>query len=130
ELIEKNGAALKELVIRYIGLWKLEREFLSWVEEHTAFCDTLVDRIVPGFPQANVDELWNEIGFEDQLIVTAEPYHLFVIQGPPYVEQLLPGPDVGLNIIFTDDLDLYRTRKVRILNGGHTCLTPVALLHG
>lgn len=130
ELIEKNGAALKALVTRYAGLWKLENDFLAWVEDHITFCNTLVDRIVPGFPRENVDEIWSETGFEDRLVVTAEPYHLFAIEGPPHVQQLLPGPAAGLNIIFTDDLDRYRTRKVRILNGAHTCLTPVALLHG
>ncbi len=130
ELIERNGETLRELVIRYLTLWKLKKGLLSWVESHTTFCNTLVDRIVPGFPRENVEEIWNETGFKDQLVVTAEPYHLFAIQGPPHVQHLLPGPRAGLNTIFTDDLDRYRTRKVRILNGAHTCLTPIALLHG
>lgn len=130
ELIERNGAVLKEKVVRYIALWKLEKGFQTWIEEHTTFCNTLVDRIVPGFPQEDIDKLWKETGFEDRLVVMAEPYHLFVIEGPPHVQRLLPGHDAGLNIVFTNDLDRYRTRKVRILNGGHTCLTPLALLHG
>ncbi|MFO7257842.1 MAG: tagaturonate reductase [Bacteroidota bacterium] len=130
ELIERNGTTLKELVIRYIKLWNLEKGFFTWVDEHTTFCNTLVDRIVPGFPKENINEIWDETGFEDQLVVTAEPYHLFAIEGPPHVQQLLPGQDAGLNIVYTDDLDQYRTRKVRILNGGHTCLTPVGLLLG
>lgn len=130
ELIERNGAVLKEMITRYIALWKLEKEFLSWVDNHTTFCNTLVDRIVPGFPQENYQEIWRETGLKDRLVVTAEPYHLFVIDGPPHVQQLLPTRDTDLNVVFTDDLDRYRTRKVRILNGGHTCLTPVALLHG
>jgi tagaturonate reductase len=130
ELIEKNGSTLKELVIQYAKLWNLDKGFLSWIEDHTTFCNTLVDRIVPGFPQENVHEIWDETGFVDRMVVMAEPYHLLAIEGPPHVQQLLPGHDAGLNIAFTDDLDRYRTRKVRILNGGHTCLTPVALLHG
>jgi tagaturonate reductase len=130
ELIERNGDALKALVVQYINLWKLDKDFLSWVENHITFCNTLVDRIVPGFPSGNINDIWRETGFKDQLVVMAEPYHIFVIEGPPHVQRLLPGPDAGLNIIFTDDLDRYRTRKVRILNGGHTCITPVALLHG
>lgn len=130
ELIERNGSTLKELVIRYITLWNLGKGFLSWIDNHTTFCNTLVDRIVPGFPQENASNVWDETGFEDRLVVTAEPYHLFAIEGPSHVQQLLPGQAAGLNIVFTDDLDQYRTRKVRILNGGHTCLTPVALLHG
>lgn len=130
ELIEQNGAALRETVMQYITLWNLNSGFRSWVDNDTTFCNTLVDRIVPGFPKDDVNEIWNETGFEDKLVVMAEPYHLFAIEGPPHVQRLLPGSDVGLNIIYTDDLDQYRTRKVRILNGGHTCLTPVALLHG
>ena len=130
ELIDRNGSKLREVIIQYIQLWGLPKPFLQWVEQHLIFCNTLVDRIVPGFPRENIDEIREEIGFEDNLVVTAEPFHLWVIEGPESVRQLLPAEKAGLEVLFVKDQAPYRTRKVRILNGAHTSLVPVAYLHG
>jgi len=130
ELIDKNGQKLRETILQYIDLWNLPKEFKTWVTEHNTFCNTLVDRIVPGFPKETIKEIQEKIGYEDNLVVTAEPFHLWVIEGPDSVSKVFPADKAGLDVKFVKDQSPYRTRKVRILNGAHTALVPVAYLHG
>ncbi len=130
ELIEKNGDNLKETVLQFAAHWQLPAEFASWINAHTIFCNTLVDRIVPGFPKDNIQEIQQELGYEDNLVVKAEPFHLLVIEAPASVEAAFPTEEAGLQVKFVSDLTPYRSRKVRILNGAHTALVPVAYLKG
>jgi len=130
ELIENNGIALSKCILQYADLWSLGEEFKKWVVEQNIFCNTLVDRIVPGFPTARKVALFQSIGFQDQLLVDAEPYHIFVIQSPKEIQAELPFSQTNLNVIFTDDLEAYRKLKVRILNGAHTSMVPVGYLSG
>lgn len=130
ELIDKNGAYLKRYVIQYANDWNLGDDFISWVENNNIFCNTLVDRIVSGFPKNRIDEITNKLGYEDNLVVEGEQFHLWVIEGPEAVKEAFPADACGLNVIFTNDLSPYRTRKVRILNGAHTSLVPVSYLFG
>lgn len=129
ELITKNGDELKKIVLQYVSLWKLPAEFKNWLAEN-AFCNTLVDRIVPGSPKDKIAEIKQNIGFDDKLIVMAEPFHLWVIEGPPIVQERFPADKAGLDVKFVADHEPYRVRKVRILNGAHTALVPVAYLYG
>ncbi|MFC6998930.1 tagaturonate reductase [Rufibacter roseus] len=130
ELIEKNGENLRKTVLQFAQHWNLPEGFVAWVENDTIFCNTLVDRIVPGFPKDNIKEIQAEIGFEDNLVVKAEPFHLWVIEAPASVAAAFPTDQADLQVKFVDDLTPYRTRKVRILNGAHTALVPVAYLQG
>jgi tagaturonate reductase len=130
ELIEKNGATLKEIVLRYATEWNLGNEFKNWVNDHNTFCNTLVDRIVPGFPKDTIKDILDETQFDDKLVVMAEVFHLWVIEGPDHIRQKFPVEKAGLDVKFVKDLTPYRTRKVRILNGAHTALVPVAYLNG
>ncbi|HKZ38529.1 MAG TPA: tagaturonate reductase [Chryseolinea sp.] len=130
ELIESNGNTLKETILRYAGLWKLPEDFKHWITSYNQFCNTLVDRIVPGFPKETIHEIQQSIGYEDNLVVQAEPFHLWVIEGPESLQQQFPATEAGLQVKFVKDLTPYRTRKVRILNGAHTTLVPVAYLTG
>ncbi len=130
ELIEKNGEQLRKAVLAYAKHWNLPTEFAAWVSEHNSFCNTLVDRIVPGFPKENIQEIQQELGYADNLVVKAEPFHLWVIEAPAAVKAVFPAEEAGLQVKFVDDLTPYRTRKVRILNGAHTALVPVAYLQG
>ena len=121
-----------ETVVKYIRHWRLEKTFEEWITSHSLFCNTLVDRIVPGYPK-EFAEIWEETGFEDHLIVAAEPFHLWLIEAPREKDQLrtaFPLEKAGLNVRFVDNLRPYRTRKVRILNGAHTAMVPVAYLRG
>jgi len=126
ELIEKNGQTLKECILKYADLWELGDGFKSWIEKDNIFTNTLVDRINTGYPKDEVID----VGFDDKLINTSEYYHLWVIQGYNDLFSELPLDKCELNVILTDNLDIYRTRKVRILNGAHTSLVPFALLLG
>ena len=127
ELIEKNGEELKNCILKYAELWGFGKDFMSWVERDNIFCNTLVDRINTGYPKGEIPDL----GYEDRLYNTSEFYHLFVIETDAAIESELPFWVAGLNVIITKDrLELYRTRKVRILNGAHTSLVPHALLSG
>ncbi len=128
ELIDENGVRLRECVEQYIGLWDLPDPFRRWVAEENVFCSTLVDRIVTGFPAADAAELFEEIGGEDALLDTAEPYHLWVIEGD--FEQELPLKKAGVNVIWTRDAAPYKKMKVRILNGLHTSMVFPGLLAG
>jgi tagaturonate reductase len=130
ELINKNGIQLKETVLKYANIWDLPKGFIDWIEEHNVFCNTLVDRIVPGFPKDNIKEIQKELGFEDNLVVMGEPFHLWVIEGPESLEETFPAAKAGLQVKVVKDQSPYRTRKVRILNGAHTALVPVAYLQG
>lgn len=126
ELIDKNGESLKECVLQYADLWNLGQDFKDWLVEENVFCNTLVDRINTGYPRdENID-----VGFDDKLVNTSEYFHLWVIEGYAELFQEIPFDKCGLNVIVTDSLQMYRTRKVRILNGAHTSLVPYALLSG
>ncbi len=130
ELIDKNGQQLSNAILQFIALWKWPDDFKKWIIEKNVFCNTLVDRIVPGFPKETIKKIQEEIGYEDNLVVTAEPFHLWIIEGTDAVSNALPAHTAGLDVKFVKDQTPYRTRKVRILNGVHTALVPVAYLHG
>ncbi|NLN81570.1 MAG: tagaturonate reductase [Clostridiales bacterium] len=126
ELIEKNGDKLKEIVLKYADDWNLGEGFADWINQKNHFCNTLVDRIVTGYPKDEKIEL----GYEDSMVNTSEYFHLWVIEGDKRLASELPFDKVGLNVIWTNDLEPYRTRKVRILNGAHTAMVPYGLLLG
>lgn len=126
ELIDKNGENLKKCILKYADLWDLSDEFKVWIENENIFCNTLVDRINTGYPKDEKIEL----DFEDNMVNTSEYFHLWVIEGYNGLFDEVPFDKCGLNVILTDNLEMYRTRKVRILNGAHTSLVPYALLSG
>ncbi len=130
ELIELNGDKLKNHVLKYAEKWQMDDKFISWINKANLFCNTLVDRIVPGFNPENITELKETRGYEDNLVVEGEQYHLWVIKGPKELEEVLPFSKAGLNVRIVDDVQPYRTRKVRLLNGPHTVMTPIACLCG
>ena len=130
ELIERNGAKLKEYVLQYAAAWNLGAAFIAWIETANAFLNTLVDRIVPGYPRAEAEGLCAEFGYADGLIDTGEVFHLWVIEGPARYAEEFPLHKAGLNVIWTDDMTPYRTRKVRILNGAHTSSVLASFLGG
>lgn len=130
ELIENNGEKLKKTIFQYADLWNLPQAFMDWVENDLIFCNTLVDRIVPGFPGDKASEIQEKLGYRDELMVVAEPFHLWVLEGPLSLESEFPAGQMGLEVKFVKDLQPFRERKVRILNGAHTALVPVAYLNG
>lgn len=130
ELIEKNGTRLKEFILRHAAAWNAGADFEAWVSSANYFLDTLVDRIVPGYPAAEEQTLREKLGYEDQLMVAGEVFHLWVIEGPQELAEEIPFHKAGLNVVWTSDLAPYRTRKVLVLNGAHTANVLGAFLGG
>ncbi len=127
ELIDRNGDNLKKCVLQYADLFGFGEDFKAWVEKENVFTNTLVDRINTGYPKG--EDL--NLGYEDNMVNTSEYFHLWVIETEYDIEKELPFSKANLNVIVTKDkLEMYRTRKVRILNGAHTSLVPYALLSG
>lgn len=124
ELIDSNGAELKRCVLKYAEHWKLEKDFFEWLENKNHFVNTLVDRIVTGYP----DDETKYAHPDDKFLDTAEIFHLWVIEGD--FEKELPLKKAGFNVIWTDNAKPYKKIKVRILNGAHTTLVAGALLSG
>lgn len=130
ELIENNGVKLKNCILQYATWWNLPSEFSAWIESHNIFCNTLVDRIVPGFPTSDREQIEQSLGFKDDLLVAAEPYHIWAIQSDKPIHEELPFDQTDLNVKFTDDLAPFRQLKVSILNGAHTTMVPLGYLNG
>lgn len=121
ELIDKNGDNLRKLVFRYAEEWGLEKEFIDWLTNACDFCNSLVDRIVPGYPRAEAEAICERLGYKDNLLDSAELFLLWVIEcHGKFHDDEFPTAKAGVNVIWTDDMSFYRTRKVRILNGAHT----------
>ena len=130
ELIFLNGTELKKCILQYIDLWGLEPEFRTWFEEACGVYCTLVDRIVPGYPKDNIDSILERIGYDDRLVDKAEIFHLWVIEAPDSVAEEFPAGKAGLNVLFVPSEAPYHARKVTLLNGPHTVLSPVGYLSG
>lgn len=130
ELIDDNGIHLKECVLKQINNWNLEKDFADWINEACIFTSTLVDRIVTGYPKEEIEELWQEFGYRDELIVTGEPFALWVIESSKDISNELKLQEADLPIIFTTDHHPYKQRKVRILNGAHTSFVLASFLCG
>ncbi|MCK5815413.1 MAG: tagaturonate reductase [Flavobacteriaceae bacterium] len=130
ELINYNADNLKEIILKYIEIWNLEPDFKNWIIEHNTFHNTLVDRIVPGYPKAQIEKYNAQLDYQDDLIVTAEPFFLWVIEGSDALKEKLPFEQTNLDVKIVEDIQPFRTRKVRILNGAHTAMVPFSILYG
>lgn len=131
ELIDDNGYYLKKYVDQHIEDWGFEEDFKTWVDEANHFTSTLVDRIVTGRPSPEeAEEFAKENGYEDKLLVFSELFNLWVIEGDKNKAKDLAFEGLPCNVIWTDNVDPYKKRKVRILNGGHTSTVPAAVIHG
>lgn len=130
ELIFQNGHVLKKTIEQYIDLWNLGDEFRTWFETACRVYATLVDRIVPGFPKKEIDEIQRKLQYQDRMVVQGEAFHLWVIEAPEELEQEFPAGKAGLNVLFVPSEAPYHARKVTLLNGPHTVLAPVAFLSG
>ncbi len=130
ELIDRNGDILKKFVLQHAENWELGDDFINWVNNANCFCNTLVDRIVPGFPKDEIKQIHEEIGFEDNLVVVGEYFHFWVIEAPEWVKNEFPADKAGLDVKFVKDMTKYREQKVQVLNGCHTGSYAVSFLSG
>ena len=130
ELIDHNGEELKRVMNELAKIHGMSEEFIDWLNNANHFTDTLVDRIVPGYPKDKAAQICEEQGYTDGSIVKGEVFHLWVLRKEPFVQERLPADKAGLNVIYADDITPYKQRKVKILNGSHTAMMPVAYLSG
>jgi tagaturonate reductase len=131
ELIEDNGDRLRDIVRQLAERWALGDDFRRWLDGAVPFCNTLVDRIVPGYPSdADADALQQALGYRDELLTACELYRLFVIEGDDALRARLGFADADPGVVVTADVRPFRERKVRLLNGAHTIAVSLALLAG
>jgi len=130
ELINYNADTLKNIILDYIKLWSLEKGFKKWLSTTCSFHNTLVDRIVPGYPKDQIHIYNAQLDYEDNLLVSAETFFLWVIEGDASLKEKLPFEKTDLDVRIVEDMQPFRTRKVRILNGAHTSMVPFSILFG
>lgn len=130
ELIEDNASTLRRYVLAHAAAHDLPAEFVAWVQQACTFHDTLVDRIVPGYPHDEIDAVQQQLGYADRLVVKGELFGVWAIGGDPRLREAFPLDRAGQPVEFPPDVRPFRDRKVRVLNGMHTALTPVGLLLG
>ena len=130
ELIDNNGDELYKCLTELAKICGMDEKFIEWLQKANHFTSTLVDRIVPGYPRGEIEAIQKETGYIDNNIVKGEIFHLWVLKKEPFVQSVLPADKTGLNVIFADSIKPYKQRKVKILNGSHTAMVPVAYLCG
>jgi len=130
ELINHNSETLRDIILKYVSDWNLGDAFKTWLLESNSFHSTLVDRIVPGYPKDEIEVYNAQLDYKDNLIVAAEAFLLWVIEGGDALKAKLPFDKTSLDVKIVADMQPYRTRKVRILNGAHTAMVPFSLLYG
>ncbi|MGN0803904.1 MAG: tagaturonate reductase [Candidatus Coproplasma sp.] len=130
ELIDDNGDELYRCLTELARINNMDEKFITWMQTACHYTSTLVDRIVPGYPRNEIEDIQKETGYIDNNVVKGEIFHLWVLKKEPFVQKVLPADSTGLNVIFADDIHPYKQRKVKILNGSHTAMVPVAYLAG
>ncbi len=131
ELIDHNATTLAECVQRYISLWGLPQAFAEWNREQNCYCNTLVDRIVSGHPKdaQSRDRLFASVGCEDALLSVGEPFGFWAVENKGEIAKYLPTGMHNIEVVLTHDIDYYKKRKVRVLNGSHTNLVWAGLFY-
>lgn len=130
ELVDDNGKVLEEMVKKHTKSFGASEEFKAWVNDSCVFLSNLVDRIVPGYPRENAEEVFAKLGYEDKAVSICEPFHLWGIEGSEEYDKILPLKSTGLNVKWLDSLYETHLLKVSILNGSHTLITPLGILKG
>ena len=130
ELIDNNADELKRVLNELAKIKGYDEAFISWLNNSCHFSSTLVDRIVPGYPRDDIENITKELGYIDNNVIKAEIFHLWVLAKEEHVMKAFPCHEVGLNVIYADSIKPYKQRKVKILNGCHTCMVPVSYLYG
>lgn len=131
ELIVGNGDQLFSIVSKLAAYNKLEPAFIEWLKANNTFCNSLVDRIVPGKPAAEAKQkIENDLGYTDELIIMCEVYRLWAIEGDDKVKNILSFASADSGVIIAPDIEMYRELKLRLLNGTHTLSCGFAFLSG
>ena len=131
ELIINNGDVLKEIVLKLAADHQLPAAFITWLQESNHFCNSLVDRIVPGAPDAATSAaICADLGYEDKNLIISEVYRLWAIQGGAKVREVLSFAKADTGVVIAEDIEIYRELKLRLLNGTHTLMCGMSFLLG
>lgn len=132
ELIDNNAGELYSCVNKYIALWNLPKGFKKWNDEKNFYCNTLVDRIVSGFPKDDITKthLYDIIGEQDELLSICEPFGFWAIEKKGEIDKFIKSGVHNIEVVLDSDIKYYKKRKVRVLNGSHTNIVPVGLWCG
>lgn len=131
ELIVGNGDKLKDIIWQHVANTNLPAGFQDWLSTEVTFCNSLVDRIVPGAPAPEVSaQVQQDLGYQDELLIFSEPYRLWAIQGGAKVKETLGFAQADAGVVIEEDITPYRERKLRLLNGVHTISVTLAYLAG
>ena len=131
ELLIHNGAILRGYVLKHAYANALSPAFIDWLEQCCDFCDSLVDRIVTGAPDAAIRaDLWQKWGYKDTLCIDSEPFLLWAIEGSERALSRLSFAAAHTGVVLTNDITPFREQKLRLLNGGHTVSVALAYLMG
>jgi tagaturonate reductase len=131
ELISNNGNELRAIVLKLAQKLKPDADFIHWIEQANTFCNSLVDRIVTGTPTAEkLKEHWQQLDYQDKLLIECEPYLLWAIQGNEQIKQQLGFalPDNG--VMVASSIEKFKELKLRLLNGTHTFICGMAYING
>jgi tagaturonate reductase len=129
ELVVDNGKLLKDIVLQLADFNGLPADFISWLHSENHFCNSLVDRIVPGKPR-NLPEIEQKAGYSDKLWIEVEPYLLWAIEGDEQVKRVLSFHQADERMLIAPSITPYREQKLRLLNGSHTAAVPLGFLGG
>lgn len=131
ELVEYNGNKLKDYIVRGAKFNHFSSGFLAWLEMHAFFCNTLVDRIVPGKPNNELKvKLEDELGYQDECMIMSEPFHLWAIEGGQKVKDMLSFARNVPEIKIVENINLYKELKLRLLNATHILSCGLAVIEG
>jgi tagaturonate reductase len=131
ELLTDNGFLLKQIIEKLIHFNDYPKSFGEWVNQKVIFCNTLVDRIVPGkLSNEHQQILLEKYGYTDSNAIMCEPYALWAIEGGQEVRDLLSFSSVNEEIKIVPDISQFKELKLRILNGSHTLLCAKAIAEG
>ena len=121
ELITDNGSKLESIVLELAHRNNIDFKFIEWLENHNSFCNSLVDRIVPGKPNdEETKRLEITLGYKDELLTMSEVFRLWAIEGDEKIKETLSFGKTDKGIVIVPDITLFKELKLRLLNGTHT----------
>lgn len=130
ELIEHNADRLKQILLDLANLNHLDSAFISWMQQSNHFCNSLVDRIVPGKNKTIQTSVETAMGVTDQELIITEPFCLWAIEGNDAIRKRLGFADADQAVVVTEDIELFKELKLRLLNATHTMSCGIAILSG
>jgi fructuronate reductase len=120
-----NGAGTARVVTDLAEA--VEPDLVSWIRDNVSFVTTMVDRITPRTTAEDVRAVAELTGWADAVPVVTEPFTEWVLSGAFPAGR--PAWDAA-GARFVDDVHPHETRKLLLLNGGHSLLAYAGSARG